>query len=225
VSSSGAPCIWSLLDNLGLPKSPICGASRETPPAAGQKRPAAFSSVPGRGFFRRAGCPLTTQGKLNWKLLENNWKYGNIIHINLHTGGYPMRKLVIGLFIIAAVSLLFAGCGGGGGGGDPANSAIVHFRCVDMSGNPQAAGYTMHYTDPQGRARSVKVDSSSNFIVYADVAGVYTFTKANRNDHTVEIIDPKPRFSVTTADITNKKEFWYEIVDYLGGYGDIRPAN
>ncbi len=129
-----------------------------------------------------------------------------------------MRKLVIGLLIIVAVSLLFTGCGGGGGGGGgPTTGAVVHFKCVDQYGDPAGAGYTLYFTDPSGHGRSAKISGSSNLTIICDVPGTYTFTQGSFNGQTVELLDPKPTFSVTSADVTNRTEFWYTLV----GHSDV----
>ncbi len=129
-----------------------------------------------------------------------------------------MKKVILGVLIIAAVSLLFTGCGGGGGGGGgPTNGAIVHFKCVDQHGDSAGAGYTMYFTNPAGHSRSATVDSSCNLTIICDVPGTYTFTKASFNGQTVDLLDPKPSFNVTSADVSNRTEIWYKIV----GHSDV----
>ncbi|MDT8903570.1 hypothetical protein [Anaeroselena agilis] len=137
-----------------------------------------------------------------------------------------MKKVLIGLLVIAALSLVFTGCGGGGGGGggggSPTTGAIVHFNCVDQNGNPEGAGYTMYFTDPNGRERSGTVDGSNKLTVICDIAGPYTFTRMSYQGKTANITPPLPTFTVTAADVANKTEFWYTLVGYLDGHFEIK---
>jgi predicted small secreted protein len=104
-----------------------------------------------------------------------------------------MKKIIILILSVMALSLILSGCGGGGGGGDDTGSLTVTFHFKWLADNSGISGVTVGYTTPPPASTeltSPATDSNGDFTLVLKTAGTYTVKSVTYQGHNYPFDDP-----------------------------------
>jgi hypothetical protein len=126
-----------------------------------------------------------------------------------------MRKFIVLILSVLALTLVLSGCGGGGGSTPGKITATFHFQ--DQTGKG-IKGLALVYTDPnQTSTTSAYSDDNGNIIAEITIAGSYSITTVKYDLSYMSLgtgtitLNPSKDIPVDQADINRSKKVKYTV--------------